>query len=256
MEKHHLSELLSIFQELPLPILQRLIAILNIDLPVEEKIRIISSDFNSSPCIKRLIRLIEEKQVDAEDVSLVFGAIQTYRENDPKNRITLAWSGPNLRGVPMRKTAQVIIEMIDDAKTSLFLSSFSFYKAKDITDHLVLAAARGVSISLLLETPQSSHNKINKDPLKHLDDELKKKAHIYIWPYKNRIVDGDDQTGSLHAKFVLQDKVKLFISSANLTQSAMDRNIELGVIIEDQAVVCKFNDHLDNLISENIITRL
>lgn len=156
----------------------------------------------------------------------------------------------------MRKTAQVIIEMIDEAKESLYLSSFTFYKVREIIDHLKLAQERNVVITLLLETPQSSHYKVKSDPIKHLEDDLREKACLSIWPNKNRLVEGYQQTGSLHAKFVLQDRSKLFVSSANLTQSAMDRNMELRVIIEDVMAIDKFHNHLDHLISENIITRI
>ena len=256
MEKQHISELLNIFQELPVPVQNRLISVLNYEMSLDEKLRLISTEYNTSISIKHLVRILKEHQLSSEEVSLVLNSFRVYDELIPENRISLVWSGPNLRGVPMRKTAQVIVEMIDDAKTSLFLSSFSFYKVKHIIDRLVLAAAKGVSISLLLETPQSSHYKIKNDPLTHLDEELKQYAKIYIWPYKNRTLEGDDQTGSLHAKFILQDTAKMFISSANLTESAMDRNIELGLIVEDQDVIGKFQDHLANLISENIITRL
>jgi phosphatidylserine/phosphatidylglycerophosphate/cardiolipin synthase-like enzyme len=92
--------------------------------------------------------------------------------------------------------------------------------------------------------------------LKDFSEYIQSNASFYIWPYRNRVINGDEQTGSLHAKFILQDNSKLFVSSANLTQSAMDRNIELGVIIEAPEVIEKLQSQLDSLIIENEITKL
>jgi len=256
MEKHIILDLAGIFHKLPLPVVDRLISILDEDRSIEGKSQVLLTNYGSLPMIRQLVRMIEEKQTSREEILLVFDSFKAYDIVKPQSQISLVWSGPNLHGVPMRMTAQVIIDLIDNATTELFLSSFSFYNVKEIVDHLSIAINRGVSLSLLLETPQSSHYKIKNDPIAQLDRELINKAKIYIWPYKNRILEGDNQTGSLHAKFILQDKDKLFISSANLTQSALDRNIELGVIIGGHDVVEKFHDHLANLISENIIIRL
>lgn len=234
----------------------RLISKIDADLDHRELINIIQTEFATSASTKRLIRMLETCQLDPQEIALVFKSLHLYQDFQHVKKTSLVWSGPNLSGVPMRMTAQVIMEMIDDAQESLFLSSFTFYKVGEIVDRLDAAAKRGVEISLLLETPQSSHYKVRVDPLENINDDLMNKLNLYIWPYKKRIIEGDPHTGSLHAKFILQDQTKLFISSANLTQSAMDRNIELGVIIEDPTVIQKMRHHLDVLISENVITRM
>jgi len=216
----------------------------------------LQSDFGFSSSIKKLNTLILDVDQDPEKIALVFESLQEFNNSFPKSEVSLVWSGPNLLGVHMRMTLQVVLEMIDQASENLFISSFSFYKIGAFIVALERAIARGVDVSLLLETPQSSHYKITHNPMGDFSDEFKTKASFYIWPYKNRKIEGDDQTGSLHAKFILQDNQRLFITSANLTQYAMDRNIELGVIIEDQDVVEKFFHNLEMLVAKNIITRI
>jgi phosphatidylserine/phosphatidylglycerophosphate/cardiolipin synthase-like enzyme len=58
------------------------------------------------------------------------------------------------------------------------------------------------------------------DPVPHIDYD--KRALVAGPPYS-----------SLHAKCVVVDGTKAFISSANFTQRAQERNIEVGVLIED-----------------------
>jgi len=54
--------------------------------------------------------------------------------------------------------------------------------------------------------------------------------------YDPRALDLERPGGVLHAKAVLADDEAVFITSANLTEAALDRNIELGVLIRDHAL--------------------
>jgi len=58
------------------------------------------------------------------------------------------------------------------------------------------------------------------------------KVEVFVWPLENRPRNTKGQHRSLHAKFVVADGDKLFISSANLTDYALNLNIELGVLIK------------------------
>lgn len=256
MDDLTLQDLIRIINQLPDSVLLKLSSIPNNCNSFESLIRSIQSEFGSSNAIKQLLRFIENTQIEPNDLSIILRTVQAQKKQEGLSSLSLVWSGPNLTGVPMRLTAQVIKEMINDAKESLFISSFSFYKIKEIIQLIDLAVDRGVHVSLLLETPQSSNYKVKTDPLKLIDKALLKKITVFIWPYKNRKKEGDKQTGSLHAKFIIQDNTKLFISSANLTQSAMDRNIELGVIIEDKETVNKVLSQIQSLMSQNIITSI
>ena len=248
--------LVEVFAQIPSALLSNIKEILRSDNDQRIIANLLITDHGSSIHIKKLSQLILEEQLNPKEIALIFDSFQAYHDMMPKNEVSLVWSGPNLHGVPMRMTMQVVLEMIDQSKKQLFLSSFSFYKIASVIDSFERAIARGVKLSLLLETPQSSHYKIKWDPLKDFNEYIQSNASFYIWPYRNRMINGDEQTGSLHAKFILQDNSKLFISSANLTQAAMDRNIELGVIIEAQDVIGKLQNQIDSLIKENVITRL
>jgi phosphatidylserine/phosphatidylglycerophosphate/cardiolipin synthase-like enzyme len=54
--------------------------------------------------------------------------------------------------------------------------------------------------------------------------------------YTKVALDPDGPGGILHAKAVVTDDEAVFVTSANLTEAALDRNIELGVLIRDRAL--------------------
>jgi phosphatidylserine/phosphatidylglycerophosphate/cardiolipin synthase-like enzyme len=54
--------------------------------------------------------------------------------------------------------------------------------------------------------------------------------------YDSRALDPEGPGGVLHAKAIVADDEVVFVTSANLTEAALDRNIELGVLIRDRAL--------------------
>ena len=59
--------------------------------------------------------------------------------------------------------------------------------------------------------------------------------------YDPRSVDTGDGPGAvLHAKACVHDNDQVFVTSANLTTNALDRNIEAGLLVRDQALASHF----------------
>src|SRR5260221_8483328 len=73
----------------------------------------------------------------------------------------------------------------------------------------------------------------NRDPFLHgLGDELRSVVGPDDDP---RALELDGPGGVLHATVVADDEV-VFVTSANLTEAAFDRNIELGLLVRDRAI--------------------
>lgn len=62
--------------------------------------------------------------------------------------------------------------------------------------------------------------------------------------------------GQLHAKLVVADAERVFVTSANSTRAAWDDNIELGVLIRDPALAGDCIAHLRSLIAHRDLVRL
>ena len=74
--------------------------------------------------------------------------------------------------------------------------------------------------------------------------------------YDPRALDTDGPGGVLHAKAVVADDEAIFITSANLTEAALDRNIELGVLIRDPAVALTVVGYFQNLVNHDLLKPL
>lgn len=199
----------------------------------------------------------EHLDINAPGLALAFlTAAHAAREHRAAQALELVWTGPRAASLPLRRTDQALLQLIQEAQTRLWIISFAVYKAQPFLDALLTAAQRGVTVFLLLETPDASADKINYDPLPALGEELRAYAHLYVWPKEKRALSPDGKHGSLHAKAAIADGQTLLISSANLTEYAMNLNMELGVLIRGGSLPGQVEGHFETLKREGVVVMM
>ena len=60
----------------------------------------------------------------------------------------------------------------------------------------------------------------------------------------------------LHAKAVVVDDEVVFVTSANLTEAALDRNFELGLLVRDRGLALTVSSHFHALIERGLLRLL
>ncbi|MFC8534744.1 DISARM system phospholipase D-like protein DrmC [Streptomyces sp. NPDC057249] len=140
----------------------------------------------------------------------------------------LVVSGPTSPAIPVRLTSAIATDVIRSARTSLLIASFAAYDIHEIVGELRGAAARDVRIDLLLEESTSAARAFG--PLR---------KHVRVWHRADR-----GNRTALHAKVIAADRHTALLGSANLTGRGLERNIEIGVILNDSPTVGRLVDHL------------
>ncbi len=74
--------------------------------------------------------------------------------------------------------------------------------------------------------------------------------------YDPRALDPELPSGVLHAKAVVTDDETVFVTSANLTEAAFERNIELGLLIRDRPLAASVCAHFRGLIDRGLLCPL
>lgn len=191
--------------------------------------------------------------VSASAMALALRSSATTLERERSyQRVELVWTGPESGIIPLRRTDQALIQLIQEARQSLHIVSFAVYKIEAIVQALLGATKRGVRVTIYLETPDSSDGKVTFDPLGTYGVELARRAGVYIWPLDKRSLSTDGRHGSLHAKLALADDTRLLISSANLTEYALSLNMEAGVLITGGEQPEKVGRHLQRLVETGV----
>jgi phosphatidylserine/phosphatidylglycerophosphate/cardiolipin synthase-like enzyme len=74
--------------------------------------------------------------------------------------------------------------------------------------------------------------------------------------YDPRALEQEGPSGVLHAKAVVTDDEAVFVTSANLTEAALDRNIELGLLVRDRTLAASVSSHFRGLIDRGLLRPL
>jgi cardiolipin synthase len=170
-----------------------------------------------------------------------------------REALELVWTGPKTGLIPTRQTEQVMLEVIDSARSDLFLVTYVFYKVSSIVAALEAAVARRVAVSILVESSIEHGGTLHGDSVKSVRDAITG-AKIYVWAQESKKLDGEPISAAVHAKCAVADRKLAFITSANLTTAALERNMELGMLIRGGTVPDRLGQHLAALVTTKVIT--
>lgn len=174
----------------------------------------------------------------------------THNRWQADQHMELLWSGPSpANQISARRIDQALYDLIANAKHEILLITFAAAKIERLTGELLKAIQRGVRIRLILEFEQSSEGQLSYDAIKAFPSGLISTAEIYYWPVEKRERNQAGRPGKLHSKLAIVDDVAL-VTSANLTDDAFNRNLELGVMVMNRAVVRTMQDHINTIISD------
>lgn len=178
-------------------------------------------------------------------------------------RPDLVWSGPSVSGAFARDTRRVYEELLSTAQRSIIASTYAFF---DGPRAFAVVAKRmdecpELKVTLLLNIQRKKNDTTAADQLVR---SFTDRFWTTDWPgtrrpalfYDPRALDIDGPSGVLHAKAVVADDESVFVTSANLTEAALDRNIEMGMLVRDRALAASVASHFRVLIEQGLLRPL
>lgn len=172
-----------------------------------------------------------------------------------ERQLELVWSGPASGLLGVRRTDQVLYDLIANAKQHITLATFAAARIQKLNSVLVEAVGRGIPVELILEFESASEGQLTKSAIAAFDDRIIHAARIYYWPLRRRERNERGFPGKLHVKCAIVDDAVL-ISSANLTDDALNRNMELGSLIRERATAEAMRCHFAKLVQEKVLCLL
>ena len=206
----------------------------------------------------KLIDLLEQswkqhKQLTSVEIaSALISASLTAEIAASRGSVEMVWTGPSSNLVPIRHTEQVLKEVIESSKTKLFVVSFVAYDVPSIHTALNRAIERDVTVDILVESAQNTHSSLAVDSIPRMRKAVPN-ANLYTWDQSK---SPSSAVGVVHAKCAVADDHIAFITSANLTVAAMEKNVELGVLIKGGDLPARLDQHLRSLIKSNVLKKV
>lgn len=199
-----------------------------------------------------LTELFADDSFEAALVALEASVAAVQAVRDQLGVTEVVWSGPPTKSLQVRPTRAVVLELIRRARTSVTLVTFASHDIADLVEALDEARLeRGVQVRVIAETRDDTPRGDGPeaaDALRHLPLAVP----IYRWPKAQRGPTG----ASMHVKCVIRDRAEVLISSANLTSAALDRNMELGLVVDGGDTARIIEQHYDDLIERSILLRM
>ncbi len=178
--------------------------------------------------------------------------------------LDLVISGPEAAGVALRDTAVVLRELFSTAQHSVLAVGYAVHQGRQVfrtlAERMEQRPALQVRLCLDVQRPWQ-----DTTPAEGLLQRFAERFQTREWPgerlpavyYDRRSLELDaTQRASLHAKCVVVDRRIAFVSSANFTEAAQARNIEVGVLIRNPAIAESLNRHFEVLIETGVLQQL
>ena len=207
--------------------------------------------------MNRALALATTMNLDDSAIALgILSSFQSHKQWRDSHGIEMVWTGPSPPHTRLRKTEQALDEVIDRSRRTLWIVSFAAYRMEKVLDAINHALNRQVDVSLLLESSDESEGKLSSDLIDEIRAELSGSCKFYIWPTANRTPSEAGHRGLLHAKCAVADSQYLLVSSANLTEAAFRRNIELGVLLRSAKHAAQVEKHLKWLVESKTLVQI
>jgi hypothetical protein len=183
----------------------------------------------------------------------------------------LVWSDLDITG--SRDTGVVCKELFRAARESVLVSTFNLgHKAKDgekkgnpVLSSLAerMGEVAGITVRIFVNLRRLDYMADFSEC--DVEDAFVSWFTKEIWPWKPipevyydpRSLRADSEAAAcLHAKCVVVDDARAFVTSANLTQAGQERNIEAGVLLDDPLFARALRRQFESLIDRGHVLRL
>jgi len=175
----------------------------------------------------------------------------------------LVWSGPEVPGLHARDTRRVYEELLGAAEQSVWVSTYAYF---DGPQAFAILARRmderpDLRVTLLLNIQRkrgdttASEELVRRFTDRFWGTDWPGSSHPKVF-YDPRSLEPDGPSGVLHAKAVVTDDEAVFVTSANLTEAALDRNIEIGILLRDRPLAASVSHHFRRLIDVGLLRPL
>jgi len=197
----------------------------------------------------------------ARQVATLVEAVAMAREQAASTApiLDLVLSGPEVPGIPTRDTAAVMHALVQKAQKEVILVGYAVHGGRKLFEPLAdrMAQVPDMCVWFCLNIPR----KLNDTSL--ASEIVRRFAHSFVakhWPWDVRprlyydpraLSEGTVTDASLHAKCVIADRREALITSANFTEAAQERNIEIGIVTSYTPLVERLGAYFEALRSFN-----
>jgi phosphatidylserine/phosphatidylglycerophosphate/cardiolipin synthase-like enzyme len=176
----------------------------------------------------------------------------------------LVWTGPEGRGARGRDTAVVVRELFASAQRSVLVATYAIFQGRQVFEPLAARMDEVPDLQVRLfvhvqrvyqdERPEAEVLKAFANTLRDEQWSGRRLPDLYFDP--RSLASGPGPRAALHAKAIVVDDARAFVTSANFTEAAHERNIEAGVLVESVSFATSLRQQFESLVECGLLRRL
>jgi phosphatidylserine/phosphatidylglycerophosphate/cardiolipin synthase-like enzyme len=224
--------------------------------------RIVSGDVTA---LAADLQSLSQSGFDADQVAVALELLRADRRARPpiEDVVELVTTGPEVPGIANRDTSVVVRELFANARESVLVAGYAVYQGQRVFQALAdrMVEVPGLKVQMFLDI-QRGHGDTTAAP--ELIRRFAARFRSDQWP-KDRplprvftdprsLETAPERRASLHAKCVVVDEKEVFVSSANFTEAAQRRNLEIGLLVHSELVAVRLVRFFDRLLAEGRLT--
>jgi len=179
-------------------------------------------------------------------------------------RVELVWTGPEGSGASTRDTSVVVRELFASAKNSILIAGFAVHRGRGIFKQLAarMSEEPRLEVRMFLNIARALRDTtIDAQLVGRFANEFRQehwsgtRYPIIFYDPRALAIDEKKRT-SLHAKCVVVDGATSLVTSANFTEAAQQRNIEVGALMTDERFSRTLVEQFDALIRAGAVVQV
>jgi len=209
------------------------------------------------------LQRLADRGFTAEQLAVTLDLLISDRARTPKleDVLDLVTTGPEVPGMTNRDTSVVVRELFAGAQRSVLVAGYAVYQGREVFRALAdrMAERPELSVQMFLDVQRGSDTSMASEIVKRFVERFKTRE----WPegrplpkvfYDPRsLATETKKRTSLHAKCVVVDGEAVFISSANFTEAAQERNIEMGLLVRSRWLAERVTRHFETLLAAGLL---
>lgn len=201
--------------------------------------------------------------MSATSLALTLDLLATALEARPvlHDVIDVVTTSPDNTRTANRDTGVVVSELFRRACTSVLVAGYAVYQGKRVFYALAerMKEKPDLDVRMFLDIRRSSGDTSTPEEVvrrflyQFRTSEWPTEAPVPKIFYDPRALALDrTERAALHAKCIVVDDSDVFVSSANFTEAAQERNIEVGLLLHSSQVANRLTNFLDNLVTSSL----
>ena len=184
------------------------------------------------------------------------------RRSKQDGSIDLVTTGPDVAGVTNRDTSVVVRELFARATKSVLVAGFAVYQGRHVFRALAdrMQERPGIEVRLFLDVQRGrgdttvASSLVRRFAARFKTDQWPSERPLPQVFFDPRSVElKAEQHACLHAKCIVVDGEAVFVSSANFTEAAQERNIEVGLLVRSHPLAEQLTRHFDTLLAAGML---